>query len=182
MLNSAKWFYLLVNKDIKYLIPKKDVVQVIWNTLRPRMPLAPRELTVATMLTYNIDVTMTAMASQITGVSIVCSTYYSSKLRVTGLCGGNSPVTGGFPAQRVSNAVEYAAIDLWPFHMFIKWFEMSLRGLIVKSAEHCGADYKPLDRCVKLQFPSLRRDAWRHNGGKTATGARFGGDFERVLS
>ena len=22
----------------------------------------------------------------------------------------------------------------------------SLRGLIVKSAEHCGADYKPLDR------------------------------------
>ena len=23
--------------------------------------------------------------------------------------------------------------------------------------------------CVKLQFPSLRRDAWRHNGGNSAT-------------
>ena len=28
----------------------------------------------------------------------------TSKLRVTGLCEGNSPVTGGFPTQRASNA------------------------------------------------------------------------------
>ena len=28
----------------------------------------------------------------------------TSKLRVTGLCAGNSPVTGEFPAQMVSNA------------------------------------------------------------------------------
>ena len=28
----------------------------------------------------------------------------TSKLRVTGLCEGNSPVTGEFPSQRVSNA------------------------------------------------------------------------------
>ena len=28
----------------------------------------------------------------------------TSKLRVTGLCGGNSPVTGEFPAQMASNA------------------------------------------------------------------------------
>ena len=28
----------------------------------------------------------------------------TSKLRVTGLCAGNSPVTGKFPAQRASNA------------------------------------------------------------------------------
>ena len=34
----------------------------------------------------------------------------TSKLRVTGLCEGNSPVTGEFPAQRVSNA------ELWCFH------------------------------------------------------------------
>ena len=51
------------------------------------------------------------MASQITGVSIVCSTVCSgadrsnktSKLHVTGLCAGNSPVTSEFPAQRTSN-------------------------------------------------------------------------------
>ena len=33
-----------------------------------------------------------------------------SKLRVTGLCAGNSPVTGEFPAQRVSNAEN---ISIW---------------------------------------------------------------------
>ena len=33
----------------------------------------------------------------------------SSKLRVTGLCAANSPVTGEFPAQRVSNA------EMFPF-------------------------------------------------------------------
>ena len=44
------------------------------------------------------DVIMSAMASQITGVCIVCLTVGSgadqrtSKLRVTGLCDGNSPV------------------------------------------------------------------------------------------
>ena len=47
------------------------------------------------------DVILSAMASQITGVSIVYSTVCSgpdqkktSKLRVTGVCEGNSPVTG----------------------------------------------------------------------------------------
>ena len=58
---------------------------------------------------YN-DVIMSAIASQITSVSIVCSTVCSradqrtSKLSVSGLCKGNPPVTGGFPSQRASNA------------------------------------------------------------------------------
>ena len=50
---------------------------------------------------------MSAMASQLTGVSMVCSAVCSgadkkktSKPRVTGLCGGNSLVTGEFPSQR----------------------------------------------------------------------------------
>ena len=52
------------------------------------------------------DVIMGATASQITGISIVCLTVCSgadkktSKLRVTGLCEGNRPVTGGFPSQK----------------------------------------------------------------------------------
>ena len=33
-----------------------------------------------------------------------CRSKKTSKLRVTGLCEGNSPVTGEFPAQRASNA------------------------------------------------------------------------------
>ena len=34
----------------------------------------------------------------------------TSKLRITGLCEGNSPVTGEFPAQRTSNT-EHVSID-----------------------------------------------------------------------
>ena len=54
---------------------------------------------------------MRATASQITGVSIVYSNVSSdadkkktSKLRVTDLREGNSPVTGEFRTQRASNA------------------------------------------------------------------------------
>ena len=55
---------------------------------------------------------MGTMASQITSLTIVYSIVYSGadkkkktpKLRVTGLCEGNSPVTGEFPAQMASNA------------------------------------------------------------------------------
>ena len=39
----------------------------------------------------------------------------TSKLRVTGLCDGNSPVTGEFPAQRASNA-ENVSIWWWRHH------------------------------------------------------------------
>ena len=57
------------------------------------------------------DVIMSAMMSQITIFRIIYSTIYSgvykkkSKLRVTGLCEGNSSVTGEFPAQRASNSI-----------------------------------------------------------------------------
>ena len=57
------------------------------------------------------DVIMSTMASQTTSLTIVYWTVYSrrrskktSKLRVSGLCEGNSPVTGEFPSHRASNA------------------------------------------------------------------------------
>ena len=63
---------------------------------------------------------MSAISSQITSVSIVNSTVYSganqrktSKLRVTGHCQGNSPVTGEFPAQRSNNAEN---VSIWWRH------------------------------------------------------------------
>ena len=68
---------------------------------------------------------MGAMVSQITYLTIVYSTVYSRlrskktpKLRVTGLCEGNSPVTGEFPAQKASN-VENVSI-WWRHHVFLK--------------------------------------------------------------
>ena len=67
---------------------------------------------------------MITMASQITSLTIVYSTVYSgtdekwtSKLHVTGLCEGNSPVTGEFPSQRVSN--EENASIWWHRHEII---------------------------------------------------------------
>ena len=68
---------------------------------------------------YN-DVIMSMMASQITSLTIVYSTVYSgadkkktSKLRVTGLCEGNSAVSGEFPTQRASNAEK---VSIWWRH------------------------------------------------------------------
>ena len=63
---------------------------------------------------------MGTMASQITSLTIVYSAVYSgadqrkqTKLRVTGLCAGNSPGTGEFPAQMASNAEN---VSIWWCH------------------------------------------------------------------
>ena len=48
----------------------------------------------------------------------------TSKLRVTGLCAGNSPVSGDFPAQRASNA-ENVSI-WWRHHESREMFALSL--------------------------------------------------------
>ena len=45
--------------------------------------------------------------------SFRCRSKKISKLRVTGLCAGNSPGTGEFPAQRVSNA---ESVSIWWRH------------------------------------------------------------------
>ena len=42
----------------------------------------------------------------------------TSKLRVTGLCAGNSPGTGEFPAQRASNAKN---VSIWWRHHELLW-------------------------------------------------------------
>ena len=84
---------------------------------------------------YN-DVTMSTMASQITSLTIVYSTVYSrrrskkaSKLRVTGLCEGNSPVTGKFPTRRASYAENISI--WWRHHVFAD--ETASLGLIYLS-------------------------------------------------
>ena len=43
-----------------------------------------------------------------------CRSKKTSKLHVTGLCEGNSPVTGEFPAQRASNAEN---VSIWLRHV-----------------------------------------------------------------
>ena len=63
---------------------------------------------------------MGLIASQINSLTIVYTTVYSdadkkktSKLRVTGLCAGNSPGTGEFPAQMASYAEN---VSIWWRH------------------------------------------------------------------
>ena len=75
------------------------------------------------MTTHYWDVIMGAMASQITSLNYDCLLNRSfrrrskktSKLRVTGLCAGNSPMTGEFPAQMDSNA---ESVSIWWRHHF----------------------------------------------------------------
>ena len=43
----------------------------------------------------------------------------TSKLRVTGLCAGKSPLTGEFPAQMASNA---ASASIWWRHNVLHWY------------------------------------------------------------
>ena len=70
-------------------------------------------------LDHHNDVIMRAMASQITRFIQPWFRRISkktSKLHVTGLCEGNSPVTGEFPAQRASNAEN---VSIWWRHHVI---------------------------------------------------------------
>ena len=53
-----------------------------------------------------------------------CRSKKTSKLRVTGLCAGNSPVTGEFPAQRASNAEKC-------FHLSFWWCRHAIRNLTI---------------------------------------------------
>ena len=96
----------------KLLGPDRSVTQIsLWGGLiRPGIVL---HISLG-LITYKLfdwshynDVRMSAMVSQITSLTVVNPTVYSrrrskktSKLSVTGLCAGNSPVTGEFPAQR----------------------------------------------------------------------------------
>ena len=66
------------------------------------------------------DVIMSAMSCQITSLVILLlnrlfrlRSKKTSKLRVTGLCAGNAPVTGEFPAQRTSSAEN---VSIWWRH------------------------------------------------------------------
>ena len=81
-------------------------------------------------LHYN-EVIIGAMESQFTSITIVYSTVYSGAYQrkhqsVTGLCVGNSPVTGEFPAQMASNAEN---VSIWWRHYVL--YETCLIGLLI---------------------------------------------------
>ena len=50
-----------------------------------------------------------------------CKSKKTPKLRATGVCAGNSPVTGEFPAQMASNAEN---VSIWWRHHGVSWHRM----------------------------------------------------------
>ena len=100
----------------------------------PPIHAPPGELVMSFNALHYSDVILSVMMFQITGVSIVYSTVCSGadqrkhqKLRVTGLCEGNSPVAGEFPTQSDSNAEN---VSIWWRH----------HGVIEKSDRHFEDD------------------------------------------
>ena len=107
---------------------------------------------------------MGSMGSQITSLTIDYSTVYSahikgttSKLRATGLCAGNSPGTGEFPAQRASNAEN---VSIWWRHhdstdsvahnyCYDLWVKMWLRCLLIFKAS--GGRFKNTYELLNLR-------------------------------
>ena len=67
------------------------------------------------MINHYDDVTVSGLASQITSLTIVYSTILRVQIKenITGLCVGNSPGTGEFPAQMASNA---ETVSIWWRH------------------------------------------------------------------
>ena len=75
----------------------------------------------------------------------------TSKLRVTGQCAGNSPVTGEFPAQRASNAE----------NVFIWWRLMTCTNFNDGLIEVC-AFLSPVPLCYQvIHRPDIKQHGWR---------------------
>ena len=116
-LTSIPWrpvlrIYASVNRDI-------DVQVMAWR-LMPCHEVDSQEHINKNSTHHYDDGIMGAMASQITSLTICLlnrlfrrRSKKISKLRVTGLCAGNSPATGEFPAQMASYAEN---VSIWWRH------------------------------------------------------------------
>ena len=92
---------------------------------------------------------MGAIASQITSLTTVDSTVYSDadqrkyqKLRVTGLCAGNSPGTGEFPVQMASNEEN---VSIWWRRHVTRYFILYHRVDQIKRVNRCLRPQKLFD-------------------------------------
>ena len=101
---------------------------------------------------------------------IRCWSKKTSKLRVTGLCVGNSPVTGEFPAQRASNAENVS--NWWRHHAKFHWLTCVSDDLIKDKSPLIPvmACYHTEDKLLPKPMTALLTDThmysrpswWRH--------------------
>ena len=73
----------------------------------------------------------------------------TSKLRVTGLCEGNSPGTGEFPAQKASNAENVENVSIWWRH-----FEP------FESAKRLSPIYQYYILALHMTYPQIHKNKW----------------------
>ena len=132
---NHRQFDHLFNSSIGLIIKKtsKLCIPDIWEGTPPMTDI------------HYSDVIMCAIAPKMTSLTIVYSIVYSGadqrniKLRATGLCAGNSPVTGEFPTQMASNA-ENASI--WSrHHVNIVYSSILSRSLTVFKVRTCMTNY-----------------------------------------
>ena len=94
-----------------------------------------------------------------------CRSKKTSKLRVTGLCAGNSPVTGEFPAQMASYAVNVS--NWWRHHeVFAARVSYNFTILITDCMYHKDRPWMILSKAIAL-MPSVIVSkvaciSWRH--------------------
>ena len=109
---------------------------------------------------------MSSMASQITSLTIVYSTVFfsrsrskkTSKLRVTGLCEGTSPITDEFPAQRASNAEN---VSIW-------WRHHVAMGSYTQTGVKCQLKYISMVMYLEMSLTKVDHSCqfslkWCHN-------------------
>ena len=87
-----------------------------------------------------------------------CRSKKTSKLRVTGLCEGNSPETGEFPVQRASNAEN---VSIWWHHEYddLCVWQLSTLPLVIKQSLWLSSHFCAQLLCSTVNFsiPMLSR-------------------------
>ena len=116
---------------------------------------------------------MGAKESQITSLSIVNPPVFfgskwkkTSRLRVTGLCAGNSPVTGDLSAQRASNTEN---VSIWWCHQ--EYFRERINSSSTQSMDFRSLQWRHNERdCVSNHQPHdyLFKCLFRHISKKTS--------------
>ena len=119
----GKCFHLMTSSCEIYSPPGHTSILILVRHQAITRP--PLTYCIINLMHYS-NVIMSAMVSQITGVSVVTSTGFffmrsskkTSKLRVTGLCEGNPPMARGFPSQRTSKVEN---VPTWWRHHGVKY-------------------------------------------------------------
>ena len=117
--DSITMFSIGQNKSLERSVDENNGIDEMVSSVWMLQTVVIGFIDLLVMLWKQISTFDGAMASQITSLAIVYSIVYSrgrwktSKLHVTDLCAGNSPVAGEFHTQRASNVKN---VPIWWYH------------------------------------------------------------------